>query len=112
MKKLELFFQKTNFERSFVENTIKCAEFEDINELKENYLNYFKEDYPIEDWDLKDFNTEITKINENQDGLILGVNRITTFMLMVKNEQQNKNPLEKLIEQVEIPPMLLCVRYI
>jgi hypothetical protein len=112
MKKLELFFQKTNFEKSFNDNTIKCAEFNDLADLKENFLNYFKDDYPIEDWEIKNFDLEINNIKNDGDGLILAINKLAFFMSTVKGDKQDKNFLNDNIKNEEIPPMLLCVRYI
>ncbi|WP_136669395.1 hypothetical protein [Flavobacterium sp. H122] len=114
MKKIELYFQKFDFEKSFNENKIKLAEFTNVDELKKSYLDYFDDENIIEDWEIKDFDTSIRELDKlNLDnGIILAINTLAVKIYGVKNmDGFEKNPLYDLFKNVEAPPMLLCAGY-
>lgn len=114
MKKIELYFQKIDFEKSFNVNKIKLADFTNIDELKKGYLNYFDDENIIEDWKIKDFDTSIRELDKfNPDkGIILAINTLAVKIYEVKSmDGFEKNPLYNLFKSVEVPPMLLCAGY-
>lgn len=111
MKTFKLYFQNIDFENTFRQNKIDIAEFNNIEELKKNYLNYFEEDYPKMDWDIMDFDERIKKIDET-DGIILAVNKLAINISQFKNmDNPEKNPILDIFKSAPILPSLLCVDY-
>ena len=113
MKKFELYFQKVDFEKPSDENKIKLAEFETIEELEKNYLNYFDVNHPYDDWEIKYFDLVIKELNEEKtsDGIILAINTLALNMIQLSNIESESNFLLDLIKDLEVPPLMLCVSY-
>ncbi|CAA9202235.1 hypothetical protein [Flavobacterium collinsii] len=111
MKTFKLYFQNIDSEKTFCQNKIDIAEFNDIEELKKNYLNYFEEDYPATDWEIMDFDERIKGINKNE-GIILAVNNLAVNLLQFKSmENTENNPILDILKSAPILPSLLCVEY-
>lgn len=112
MKTLELYFQNVNFDQTFEENSTKLAEFKNSEDLKKNYLNYFSNENPLSDWEIKDFDSMVKEIDKN-DNIILAINRLALELFVLTNDNKMKNnPLINIIKSAEILPMMLCVRHI
>jgi len=111
MKTFKLYFQNIDFENTSFHDKIDIGEFNSIEDLKKNYLNYFKEDYPIMDWEIMHFDERIKKVN-GSDGIILAVNKLVFGISQLKKiNNSEKNPLLNMLKNVPILPSLLCVEY-
>lgn len=112
MRKIELYFENVDFEMSFKRNKIKLAEFENLEELKKNYLNYFDDDdYPKGDWQIADFDSRIKELDKIDGAIILAYNALAFKIFEAKNMSDQTNPFVQLFKNAEIPPMILCVGY-
>lgn len=93
------------------------AEFNDVKELKQNYLKYFEVGNPKEDWEIMDFEERIQYLEnldeDDNDSVILAVNKFGIKLMEYKNmENPDKNPVIDLFKKAPNLPIVLCVKYI
>ncbi|MBN9285547.1 MULTISPECIES: hypothetical protein [unclassified Flavobacterium] len=102
----EVSFHTIDPRKTFQENKRILGLFNNLEELRKNYLNFFDDEfYPISDWEVFDFNNCIA-IFEREKEAILATNEVAKNALFMKNVGDRS-----LVPDV-LPPMLLMVEVI
>lgn len=92
--------------KTFRENKRILGLFNNLEELRANYLNFFDDEfYPRSDWKVLDFDSCIDKVKRER-GAVLATNEVAKNALFMKNVGDRS-----LVPDV-LPPMLLMVEII